>query len=122
MKNKVCGRRSEGEKRGTIKHSYIFIGVIPNEEKYLSPDIQYSQIPILVLPTPIFNSFSHSLNFYLSFFFFFFKYLKDIDESNVNEILAKIASLPKPCLVHCNVGYERKEKAKGKKEKEERRG
>eukprot|EP00026_Physarum_polycephalum_P006267 Phypoly_transcript_06309.p1 GENE.Phypoly_transcript_06309~~Phypoly_transcript_06309.p1 ORF type:complete len:308 (+),score=44.80 Phypoly_transcript_06309:842-1765(+) len=53
-------------------------GVIPHEEKLMSPDIVYHQIPIL--------------------------YLNDIDETNVEEITSKISSLPKPCLVHCNVG------------------
>jgi len=53
-------------------------GFIPNEEKLIDPSIEYTQIPI--------------------------KYLNDVDESNAALIISTIEQLPKPLLVHCNIG------------------
>jgi len=55
------------------------VGFISNEPQLLQNiGIKYSQIPI--------------------------RFLEDIDESNVNLILSECNTLPKPCLVHCDVG------------------
>jgi len=54
-------------------------GFISNESQILeTAGIEYAQIPI--------------------------RYLNDIDESNVDSIISKCQTLPKPCLVHCAVG------------------
>jgi len=53
-------------------------GFIKDEDKLLFGSLKYAQVPIQTL--------------------------EDIGESNLKTLLSMVADLPKPCLVHCNLG------------------